>query len=73
MWMDSHHLKGGAPPPTHIFGAVARDYISETTVAISIKQGTAYRLYSAWPVRKFLSLKVKTGKKHVCVNVQPSG
>ena len=43
-----------------------------STVAISIKQGTACRLHRAWPVCKFLSLKVKTGKNHACVNVQPS-
>ena len=28
-------FKGASPPPTHIFLVVARDYISETTVAIS--------------------------------------
>ena len=32
--------QGGSPPPTHIFLKVARDHISKTTVAISIKQET---------------------------------
>ena len=31
-------VKGASPPPTLKFGVVARDHISETTVAISIKQ-----------------------------------
>ena len=31
-------IKGASPPPTHNFGVVARDHISETTVAISMKQ-----------------------------------
>ena len=31
-------LKGASPPPMHSFGVVARDHISETTVAISMKQ-----------------------------------
>ena len=26
-------IKGASPPPTHIFGAVARGYISETMAA----------------------------------------
>ena len=31
-------FKGGSPPSTHNFGVVGRDHISETTVAISMKQ-----------------------------------
>ena len=31
-------LKGASPPPTYNFGVVAKDHISETTVAISMKQ-----------------------------------
>ena len=35
-------VKGASPPPMHIFLAVARDYISETTVAIVTKQLLAH-------------------------------
>ena len=35
----STKTKGASPPPTHILLGVAKDCISETTLAIAMKQG----------------------------------
>ena len=50
-------IKGASPPPTLIFLVVARDYISETTVAISMKQLSANRKAFGSLVNEAISCK----------------
>ena len=42
-WFLFAGVKGAAPPPTHIFGGVAKDHIYETTEAMSMKQAPVWR------------------------------